>query len=217
MPDISSGGEQIMTGYPIVLNLTGRCVLVVGMGPIGQRKARGLLEAGARVRGVDPQAAVAEISGLEHRIEPYRDEHFLGVELAVAAATPEVNRRVVADARRRAIWVNSTSEPEAGDFALPATWCEGTVTVAVSTGGASPALAATLRDRAAAAIGPAAASLAALLAELRPVVLARIRDADTRRRVLADWGDPRHLAAWETQGPEAVRRTLLRVLDESGP
>ena len=88
---------------------------------------------------------------------------------------------------------------------MPAVWREGGLTLTVATAGASPALAAALRDRAAAALGPAAAGLAATLAELRPVVLARLADPEARRRVLADWADPRWLDLFAAGGPDAVR------------
>ena len=206
-----------MPGYPIELDLVGRRALVVGLGRVGRRKAAGLVAAGATVVGVDPRppAGVERLAGVEVRAERYRRGHLDGVALAIAAGPPAVNRRVVADARRAGIWVGSASEPASGDFAVPAVWRDGPLTVTVSTGGASPALAAALRDRAVAAVGPAAAGLAALLAELRPLALARLPDPAARRRLLADWADPRRLAAWTNEGPEAVRRDLLRALDEA--
>ena len=86
------------------------------------------------------------------------------------------------------------------------------MTLTVSTAGASPALAAALRDRAAAALGPAAAGLARLLAELRPQVRALVPDPTARRRLLADWADPRWQDLWIAAGPEAVRRELILAL-----
>ena len=206
-----------MPAYPIELDLNGRTVLVVGLGPVGRRKAAGLKEAGARVIGVDPAADrldPAALEGIEVRGEAYHAEHLRGVSLAIAAAPPEVNRRVVADARRAGVWGCSTSDPGAGDFTVPAVWRSGPLVLTVSTSGASPALAAALRDRAAEALGPAAAGLATVLAELRPVVLARLDDPAARRRILAEWADPRWLALWTEQGPDAVRRALEQRLEE---
>jgi siroheme synthase-like protein len=206
-----------MSAYTIELELSGWAVLVVGLGPVGRRKAAGLIEAGARVIGVDPAAEGLDpeaLAGIEVRCEAYCAEHLRGASLAVAAAPPEVNRRVVVDARRLGVWCCSTSDPGEGDFTVPAVWRSGPLVLTVSTSGASPALAAALRDRAAEGLGPAAAGLAALLAELRPLVLARIEDPAARRRILAEWGDPRWLTLWAEQGPEAVRRALEQRLDE---
>jgi len=207
-----------LTGYPLELDLRGRTALVVGLGAVGLRKASGLLVAGARVVGVDPSADPARLpAGIEALAEPYRAAHLRGVVLAFAAATPGVNRRVVLDARAAGVWVNSASEPGSGDFLVPAVWREGSLILGVSTGGASPALAALLRDRAAAALGPAAAGLAALLAELRPLALARVADPSARRALLASWADPRLLDLWDGEGAEAVRRRLLEMLERIPP
>jgi siroheme synthase-like protein len=183
---------------------------------VGRRKAADLLEAGARVLGVDP-AARAEMlpAGIELRVEPYCADHLDGRVLAVAAAPAAVNRRVVADARRARVWVSSASDPGAGDFTRPATRRAGRLAVAVTTGGASPALAAALRDRAAAALGTEAAALTALLAELRPLVRQRLPDPRARRRLFTAWADPRWLRRCRDDGPEAVRAALLAALDEA--
>ncbi len=204
-----------MPGYPIELDLSGRVALVVGLGAVGRRKAAGLLAAGAKVIGVDP-AAQAILEGIDLRAEPYRAEHLRGVSLAIAAGPPEINRQVVIDARASGVWVCSASDPLDGDFQVPAVWREGPLTLTVSTAGASPALAAALRDRAMAAIGTAAPSLAAVLAELRPLVLAQLADPAARRRLMADWADPRWLELFAAGGCEAVRAEVLRAIEQEG-
>ncbi|HEX8202685.1 MAG TPA: bifunctional precorrin-2 dehydrogenase/sirohydrochlorin ferrochelatase [Isosphaeraceae bacterium] len=202
-----------MPGYTIELDLTGRRALVVGLGRVGRRKAAGLVEAGALVLVVDPgPSATDPPPGVEVRAEPYRADHLRGAALAIAAAPAAINRRVVADAKARGIWVSSASEPASGDFAVPATWRDGPVTLTVSTAGASPALAAVLRDRAAAALGPGASGLARLLAELRPRVLALLPDPEARRRLLTTWADPLWLDLWASAGPDAVLRELNGAL-----
>src|ERR1051325_8464355 len=98
--------------FPLFVNLQGRLCLVVGGGEVGRRKRLALLEAGARVRWVCPQADPLESPSprLEQVIEPYHPKHLDGVSLVIAAATPEVNRQVVADARARGLWVNSATD-----------------------------------------------------------------------------------------------------------
>jgi precorrin-2 dehydrogenase/sirohydrochlorin ferrochelatase len=207
------GQKPTMPGYPIELVLRGRTVLVVGLGAVGRRKAAGLVAAGARVLGVDPTPPDA-LARVEVRAEPYRPAHLDGVWLVLACASPAVNHQVVDDARNRGIWVSSASDPDEGDFTIPAVWRSGPLLLTVSTSGASPALASTLRDRAAEALGPEAAALASLLAELRPEVLTRLADnPDARRRLLAAWADPRWLDLCRTDGPESVRHALVRMMD----
>lgn len=202
-----------MPGYAIELDLHGRTVLVVGLGPVGRRKAAGLRAAGARVIGVDPSAWSDEVpEGVEIRAEAYRAEHLRGVRLVFAAGPPEVNAQVIADAKTAGVWVSSASDPSAGDFTVPAVWRAGGLMLTVATSGASPALAAALRDRAAMALGPAAAGLSAVLAELRPGVLERLSDPDARRRIFTDWADPRWLDLFAAQGAQAVRDEVERLV-----
>jgi precorrin-2 dehydrogenase/sirohydrochlorin ferrochelatase len=109
--------------FPLFINLRDCLCLVIGGGPVAWRKGAALLDAGARVRLVSPRQSPAEQTPprLERVCEPYRAEHLEGVRLAVAAATPEVNRQVVADARARSIWVNSATDPAEGDALFAAT------------------------------------------------------------------------------------------------
>lgn len=205
-----------MRGYPIELDLEGRTALVVGLGRVGQRKTAGLLAAGAHVIGVDPRirgdGALLEI---ETYSEPYRREHLRGVSLVIAAATREVNRQVVVDARACGIWVGSASEPTKGDFTVPAVWRDGLLTLTISTAGASPALAAVIRDHAANAIRTSAPGLLNLLAELRPQVLAQVTNPELRQQIFTEWADPRWLTLWDQMGPDVVRCELLLRLEQA--
>ncbi len=209
-----------MPSYPIELNLKERPVLVVGLGSVGRRKAAALAEAGAWVVALDPawpEGEVLVVEGASGRVEirreAYQEEHLAGKVLVVAAGPPEVNRRVVADAKQLGVLVGSASDPEEGDFTVPASWVSGPLRLTVSTSGGSPALAAALRDRAAAALGPAAADLARLFAELRPEVKRRVADPSSRRSLLTGWGDPHWLDFLTRNGIEATREALRRSLE----
>lgn len=197
------------------MNLAGKRAVVVGLGPVGRRKAASLVACGAEVVGIDPAPLKQPLPGVEHRAEQYHPDHLLGASIGFAAATPEVNRRVVDDARRLGVWVSSASEPGSGDFTLPAVWRDGPIVVSVSTSGASPALAASLRDRIAGGlgIGPAASGLAALLVEIRPEVLRVVTDPEARRRAFREMADPRWLDHFDREGVEATRRALRSAYD----
>ncbi len=203
-----------MPTYSIELDLSGRTVLVVGLGVVGARKATGLAEMGARVVGIDPAMDLKVPEGVEHRAEAFRPEHLEGAVLVFAASTPEVNRRVVAAAKAAGILVNTASEPASGDFCLPAVWRDGPITLTISTSGASPALARSLRDRASGALA-GASELALLLAEVRPMVLDRIEDTEKRRRLLNDLGDARWLDVLASEGAGAVRLAWLTAIKEA--
>jgi siroheme synthase-like protein len=203
-----------MSGYSIELDLRGQTVLIVGLGTVGRRKAAGLIAAGARVVAVDPAARLKDIpEGVEVRAEAYQAEHLFGVRLAFAAGPPDVNAQVVADAKEAKVWVNVANNSNVGDFTVPAVWCAEGLKLTVSTSGASPALAAALRDCAVEALGHAAPGLVALLGELRPSVLTRLSDPEARRRVLADLANPRWLNLFAAEGPEAVREEMRRIIE----
>jgi siroheme synthase-like protein len=98
----------------------------------------------------------------------YRPGEAASYRLVVTATgDPTVDRMVAADAEAAGVWVNSADDVTNCTFLLPAVHRDGSVTVAVSTGGASPALAGWIRSRLAEALGPGVANLAELLDEAR--------------------------------------------------
>src|SRR5688572_18016544 len=134
--------------YVACVDLEGRSVLVVGAGRVAHEKASGLLDCGAVVTVVAPEVA-PEVAALPVEVlrRRYRRSDLAGRYLVVAATSDTaVNRRVFADAEARALLCNVVDVPELCSFILPALHREDPITVAISTGGASPALAQRLRD-----------------------------------------------------------------------
>jgi precorrin-2 dehydrogenase/sirohydrochlorin ferrochelatase len=169
--------------YMACLDLRGRRCVVVGAGSVGLEKTRGLLDCGALVTVVAPLAEpeLHELS-VVWRPRRYRARDLEGAQLVVAAtADPRVNRRVHADAESRGLLCNVADVPELCNFILPSVYRRDPIAVAVSTGGASPALAKRLRDQIAAQIGPEHAELAQRLRTLRPWAKKRFATYDERR------------------------------------
>jgi len=188
--------RQVTRYYPVFADLAGRVCLVVGGGPVGEERARRLAESGARVRVVAPRvtpglavlAAQGAVSDLRER--EYTDDDLDGCALVIAATDRrEVNRRVRDDARRRGVPCNVADDPAAGDFIVPAVVRRGDLTLAVSTGGASPTVAAHVRGRLEESFGPEWADLLRMLGEARDALKRRHPDTAARsarvRRVLA--------------------------------
>ena len=133
--------------YPVFLDLADVGVLVVGAGPVALRKASGLVAAGAQVTVVSP-TVVAGFDQLPVTVEcrPYRSGEAASYQLVMTATNdPAVNAQVAEEARAAKVWVNSADDPDNCSFILPAIARRGLVTVAVSTGGASPSLAGRIR------------------------------------------------------------------------
>ena len=156
--------------YVACVDLEGRSVLVVGAGRVAHEKASGLLDCGAAVTVVAPEIS-AEVAALPVDLvqREYRSSDLDGRYLVVAATADRVvNQSVFADAEARALLCNVVDVPELCSFILPAVHREGPIAIAVSTGGASPALAQRLRDDIARVVGPEHADLARQLREIRP-------------------------------------------------
>lgn len=133
--------------YPIFLDLNRSPVVVVGGGKVGLRKARGLLEAGARVRVISPafDAGFHDLE-VERITREYEAGDLAGMMLAFAATdSREVNRRIGEDARALGIPVNIADSAEECGFIVPARVTHGHVQIAISTGAVDPRLAAELR------------------------------------------------------------------------
>lgn len=159
---------SVFEHYVACLDLHGRTCLVVGDGAMAQEKVEGLSAVGATVTRVVPAA--------------YRPSDLDDVWLVVAA-TPDdaLNRRVSADANERKIFCNVADVPELCSFILPALHRRGPITVAVSTGGASPALAQWLRDTFAGQVGFEHEQLAHELRRIRPWVKQNLHTYEERR------------------------------------
>jgi siroheme synthase-like protein len=160
--------------YPVNLVVDGVACLVVGGGAIAARKAAGLHACGAKVHVVAPEvgAEVRALAGVTWEERPYAVGDVAGYRLVMAATDdPGVNAQVYEDGSAADVWVNSADDPDHCSFTLPAVSRRGPLTVAVSTGGHSPALAAWLRRHVDSEMGAEYETLLALLSEER----ARVR------------------------------------------
>jgi siroheme synthase-like protein len=172
---------QVSEYYPVALDLRDRPCLVVGGGPVAEAKVEGLLSAGARVTVVSPTmterlASWAAADRLVHRAREYCAEDLEGQQLVFAATDRRaVTETVAAEARRRGVWVNAADDPIYCDFLLPSVLRRGRLVVAVSTGGASPALAARVRRDLERHLAPEYAELVELAAEVRAELRAASR------------------------------------------
>ena len=132
--------------YPVFLKLAGLPVVVVGGGAVAAQKLDGLLAAGARVTVIAPEAR-DEVRRRATVIErAFQPSDLDGARWVVAAATPAVNREVAAAATARGLFVNAVDDPQAASAYLGGVVRRGEVEVAISTGGAAPALAGLLRE-----------------------------------------------------------------------
>ena len=204
-----------LPGYPIELHLGGKVAVVVGLGAVGRRKASGLDRGRGDRRRHRPGAGGGPRRrprrGCSPTRRPTSDRGIAGLRVGDGRGQPPRRRRrpgpLGSGSTRRAI-------PDTGDFAIPAIHRDGPLTLSVSTGGASPALAALLarpRRRLPSDLPPEGSPPCSR--NCGRSCWRGSRDPEARRDPSSPRGaDPRWLDLWETEGREALRRRLLEAL-----
>ena len=168
-----------MRYYPMFVNLEQRSCLVVGAGQVGRRKIETLLSCGAdRVLVVDlaePDPYMAKLlarPGVSFERREFRESDLDGAFLVIAStSSEEVNWRISRLCAERGILCNIVDQPEKCSFIVPAVVSQGDLTVAISTGGASPALAKRIRRNLEDAFGEQYGRLLIVMGRVRPLVL----------------------------------------------
>ncbi len=193
--------------------------VVVGGGKIAARKAETLLEAGARVTAISPefcavfQDLVRLYPSLEMISRQYQEGDLADAFLVIAATNDAViNHSVWEEAVRRGCLINVVDDPQHSNFILPALARRGEITLAVSTGGASPALARRLREKLESSVGAEYGDLAAIMAELRPELKARFAPGAARLQAALRLVDSDLLEVIRSQGMEVARKYALELL-----
>jgi precorrin-2 dehydrogenase/sirohydrochlorin ferrochelatase len=142
-----------MKYFPICLDITGQCCVVVGGGRVAEGKIAKLLRYGARIRVVSPVISpglrlLISQDRIEWQERSYGAEDLRGAYLVIAATSEEaVNRRVAQDAKARGILVNVVDSARESSCIFPAVLEEDGMVVAVSSNGRSPSLSKRIRDK----------------------------------------------------------------------
>jgi precorrin-2 dehydrogenase / sirohydrochlorin ferrochelatase len=178
-------------GYlPISVNLDGRRCVVVGGGEVAERKVAALREAGARVCVISPKLTgelqrLASADAVEHLAREWKSGDLKDCVLAFAATDdPGVHRATAAEARALRVPINVADEPELCDFITPSVVRRGDLQIAISTSGASPALASRLRRDLQVIIGPEYETVTQIMRAARSYLRERQHDSRKRARTL---------------------------------
>jgi precorrin-2 dehydrogenase/sirohydrochlorin ferrochelatase len=222
--------------YPAILDIAGRTAIVVGAGRVGEGKIDGLLRAGARVRVVsltatDTVRTWAADGRIELELRAYESADLDGAFLVIAATEDNAtNVRVFEDAEARQMLCNVVDVTHLCNFILPSIVRRGDLAIAVSTGGASPAMARRIRLSLAECYGDEYAVAMELLGSLREELKAMYPSPEDRkvlfeRMVYSDFmdmvraGDAAGLEAWVQrcidEGPGYASREEHRAMLEA--
>jgi precorrin-2 dehydrogenase/sirohydrochlorin ferrochelatase len=176
--------------YAILLDLNEKGCVVVGGGQVAERKIAAMLEAKAIVTVISPcispviSAWVAE-GQLKVILDGYDSLYCKEAFLVIAATnSSEVNERVYVDATARGQLINRADCPKQSNFIVPAVVRRGMLSITVSTSGASPALAAEIRQKLEHDYGEEYELYVDFLGEFRSLVQERVEDSQQRRRIL---------------------------------
>lgn len=211
-----------MRTFPVFLvGLAKRRCVVVGGGHVAAEKLRALLNAGAgRIDVVAPELGEAlrplvDGDRLRHLARAFDPADLDGAFLAIAATDdPAVNRQVFEEAEARGILAQVVDDPGHCAFIMPSVVRRGDLTVAISTGGACPALAVRLRERLERELGEEYAAFVELAGELRPEIMDSIADPALRKELwyqIVDSDVLRHLKAGDSDRARAEAEALLRA------
>lgn len=204
--------------YPVLVSISEKLCVVVGGGAVAERKIKRLLAEKARVRIVSPEVTSLLAELARRQLCQWQQKNYTygdldGAFLVFAATdSPEVQKRIYEDAERQGILVNVIDNPKQCSFQVPATLQRGDLTLAVSTNGKSPAVAAMVRRRLEKQYGPEFEQLLRLMGQLRQqVIAAAARPSDRKilfQNILHD-----DIVEWIRDGRwDRVRQHLREVL-----
>ena len=211
--------------YMTCLDLDGRSCLVVGGGEVGLEKVEGLLACGGRVTLVAPDAGpelerYADEGSIHWERREYGDEDLEGKFLAIAATdVTDVNIAVYEAAERRTMLVNVVDVPPLCNFILPAIVRSGPLAIAISTAGASPALAKRMKREVSELFGEEYARLAVILNDARGWAKATLPTYQDRKEFFEGIvnGDPDPIELLRKGDEQAVRDLIAAVQASTVP
>jgi len=209
------------TYYPVFADLTGRRCVVVGGGPVAQRKVTTLLRFGAQVTVVSPTTVprlttYARQGKIRHLARRFRPTDLRGAWLVYAATDDErINELVSRHATRARIFTNVVDQPRLCSFIAPSIFKRGNLVVAVSTGGASPTIAKLLRRELQQTIGRDYARMVRLLKGLRTAAKRKLPSYGDRKDYFARLVNGRVFQLVRAGRLARARREALALLEQS--
>lgn len=208
--------------YPIYIDIEDRDVVIIGGGNVCARKAETMMKYGARVTIVSPDFTGeieqwAREGKLAIKQKHYDAGDIDGANIVIASTDDQgVNEQIAADCRRRRIPVNVVDVTPLCEFIVPAIIEKGSVQIAVSTGGKSPALARTLKEDLQRMIGPEYTEVNDLLGTLRDAAK-RVLPTDIDRKRFFDGILAKGILEMLREGRRAeARETIISACEAAG-
>ncbi len=208
--------------YPVFLDLRGKKCVVIGGGKVAERKCLSLLKVGARVTVVSPGITSLLEKRCAKRMMRHISRNYRAGDIRsafvviVATDSATINRKVASDAESRGVLVNVVDNPSLCNFIVPSVLRRGPLTIAVSTGGVSPAMARTVRKRLEWLYGTDFSKYLKFLQDVRTMVMEKIRNKRERSLLLKSLASVELLEVLLQKGFPAAKRLSLRHLKHKG-
>ncbi len=213
--------------YPVFLNLKGKCCLVVGGGRVAERKIRALLECGAQILCLGdafttPITKLAKKGRIKtvlrkldhaHTFLPYLESVFLVI---AATSSPGLNARIYKDCQKRNILINAVDDLKHSNFITPSVLKRGHLSIAISTGGASPAFAKSLRHKLETSLGPEYGAFLDFMARKRKKIMSLVKGEDKRKKVFQELASSRLPNLFKKGNAQAIRKRYESILLKHG-
>ena len=216
--------DEHMAYFPIFIQLEEEDCLVAGGGRVAQRKVEILLEYGPKIRLVAPRVTdslwkLGQQGKIQIFLRRFRPEDLEGARLVIAASNdPEVNGSISAACRQQNIPVNVVDVKEECSFLFPALVKDQDVTVGISTGGSSPAMARLLKERIRSALPEGCGQAARWVGEQRERLKAAVASPSLREKIfkgLAEQALIRAGVGREMASEEEVNELVRRKLEQT--
>ncbi len=201
-----------MNYYPAYLNLKGKKVVVVGGGKVAERKIISLIKSGADITVVSPSLTgrlqqEKKEKRIRHLSHTYRNSDLKEAFLVIAATdSPEMNTKVAEDAPAL---VNVVDVPSLCNFIAPSIIKRGSLIIAVSTSGASPAISKAVRKELQKIYGSEFSGFLAFIKKIRGKAMTDIKEKSKREKFLKSLASENILNTLRLKGLKAVKKTIL--------
>ncbi len=201
--------------YPAFLNLEGKKCIVVGGGKVAERKVASLLKSRARVLVISPDLTATLMrykaaKTIRHSAREYRAGDLKGAFLVIAATSDDLVNRDIS--RNAGGLVNVVDVPELANFILPAVVNHGPLTIAVSTGGASPAMAASVRRELEQFYSADFGAYLMFLGKLRKDIIEAIADKEARESFFIEAASAEVFDLLRAEGFRKARNSIMEKL-----
>lgn len=197
--------------YPLYIKLEGKRVSVIGGGRVAERKILPLLRRGAKVTVISPDLTkrlkdLSRKGKIRHLPKPYEKGDLKGAFLVIAAAgKKEINRDIAKEAASSCCLYNVVDDPEASNFIVPSFFNRGSLLIAISTSGTSPALSKRIRKELEKGYGKEYGIFLNMMGGIRKRLIREVSSEAERRKIFKNLVDSDLLEVIKKKGLRAAK------------